>query len=60
MDAFLDEKALAAYLSVSVATLRAWRLRGTGPEYRKLGSAVRYHSAAIQSWLASRPSGGGR
>jgi predicted DNA-binding transcriptional regulator AlpA len=59
MDTFLREKDLAALLAVSVATLRAWRLRGKGPRYVKIGSAVRYRQEDINAWLDSRPSGGG-
>ena len=59
MDAFINEKALAAFLAVSVATVRAWRLRGRGPRFVKLGSAVRYRPEDIDTWIGSRPSGGG-
>jgi predicted DNA-binding transcriptional regulator AlpA len=58
MDSFLNEKQLAAYLGISVAALRAWRLKGLGPRFVKLGSAVRYDPAAVQAWLVSCPSGG--
>ena len=32
----------AIYLSVSEAALKAWRLRGGGPPWIKVGHAVRY------------------
>jgi hypothetical protein len=39
----MDEKAAAGYLGkLSPKTLQAWRLRGTGPIFRKIGRTVRY------------------
>jgi predicted DNA-binding transcriptional regulator AlpA len=60
MDTLLNEKNLAARLSLSVATLRAWRLKGYGPKWCKLGSAVRYAPADVEAWLSSCQAGGGR
>lgn len=48
------EKAAAAYLGLSVRTLQAWRLRGGGPEYVKLGAAVRYDRAALDRYISER------
>ena len=55
---FLSEKEVAELLNLKVATLRAWRLRGSGPPYRKLGSAVRYPLDELQDWLNKQPHGG--
>jgi predicted DNA-binding transcriptional regulator AlpA len=51
---------LAAYLGVSVATPRKWRLNGTGPRWFKLGggSLVRYSLNDVQAWLEKCPAGG--
>ncbi|WP_369723684.1 helix-turn-helix transcriptional regulator [Bradyrhizobium sp. LLZ17] len=38
----------AAELGLSVHTLNGWRVKGCGPEFVKLGSAVRYTDEAIQ------------
>lgn len=38
----LTVREAARYLGVSPATLNAWRSRGTGPEYLKLGGKVFY------------------
>lgn len=46
------EKEAAAYLNVSTRTLQAWRLRGGGPEYVKLGNAVRYDRATLGRFIA--------
>jgi hypothetical protein len=55
----LSDVELADYFGCSVATVRKWRLNGTGPRWRKLGSLVRYSLVDAQAYLASRPSGGG-
>ena len=38
----LTEREVAALLGLSVATLRAWRHRGKGPRFLRLGRSVRY------------------
>jgi excisionase family DNA binding protein len=48
------EKEAAVYLNVSPRTLQAWRLRGGGPEYVKLGNAVRYDRDALDRFIAER------
>jgi predicted DNA-binding transcriptional regulator AlpA len=54
----LNEYQVAAILGVSVATVRRWRLLRQGPKYLKIGAAVRYKHQDLDSWLASRPTGG--
>jgi predicted DNA-binding transcriptional regulator AlpA len=49
----LNEMQVAKYLNMSVASLRKWRLFRTGPQLVKIGSAVRYKSADIETWLDS-------
>lgn len=46
-DRVLMEPDVALRLGVSVHTLRAWRRRGKGPCYLKLGRAVRYRAADV-------------
>ncbi len=60
MERLMTEKDLAPLLSVSLPTLRAWRLKRCGPKFVKLGSAVRYDPNAVQEWIASCPTGGKR
>ena len=48
------EREAAAYLNVSHRTLQAWRLRGGGPEYVKLGAAIRYDRDALDRFIAQR------
>lgn len=42
LDSALNENQAAEFLGVSVRTLQAWRVRGGGPRYIKIGRAVRY------------------
>jgi phage terminase Nu1 subunit (DNA packaging protein) len=46
-DAALNETQAAEFLGVSVRTLQAWRVRGGGPLYCKIGRAVRYQRRAL-------------
>lgn len=48
------EREAAAYLNVSTRTLQAWRVRGGGPEYVKLGNAVRYDREALDRYISAR------
>jgi hypothetical protein len=42
-----NEMQAAILLGVSVRTLQAWRVRGGGPPYVKIGRAVRYQRRAL-------------
>lgn len=42
----------AAYLKLSPRTLEHWRETGSGPNFVKLGRAVRYSRATIDGYLA--------
>jgi predicted DNA-binding transcriptional regulator AlpA len=51
----LTERDTAKWLGLTVATLRAWRHRGTGPQFRKFGRAVRYLQLDVHAFIeASR------
>jgi excisionase family DNA binding protein len=52
------EEQVAKQLSVSVATLRRWRLISRGPQFIKVGSLVRYRPEHVEQWLAELPTGG--
>lgn len=48
----LNESEAARYLSVSVRTLQAWRVRGGGPTFCRLGRrAVRYRRTDIDAFV---------
>jgi hypothetical protein len=50
-ETFFSEDTLATRWRVSVRTLQAWRLRGDGPRFTKLGKrCVRYPVAAIEEF----------
>jgi predicted DNA-binding transcriptional regulator AlpA len=51
---FVEERAVAELLGVSVALLRKWRLFRNGPPYHKVGRLVRYSSKEVLEWLHSR------
>ena len=58
-----DTAELAEYLSsigirVTVAALRVWRNRGTGPRWLKVGHRVYYRREHIQEWLRECEHGG--
>jgi predicted site-specific integrase-resolvase len=54
--AALKEREAAILLGVSTKTLQAWRWKGTGPEYMKLGNgrgaAIRYEPEALEKFKA--------
>ena len=56
----LNEHDVARITGLSVASVRRWRLLKQGPQYLKLGSAVRYRAEDITKWLETRPTGGER
>jgi predicted DNA-binding transcriptional regulator AlpA len=53
-DCLLKEQTLADLWGLSVRTLQAWRQRGEGPPYVKLGGSVRYTQSGSRRWLAKQ------
>ncbi len=51
---FLDSNQAATYLGLKRTTLEAWRCRGDGPKFAKLGRAVRYRQSDLDTWIESR------
>ena len=47
----LTEREVAALLGLSVATLRAWRHRGKGPRFLRLGRSVRYLPSDVDDFV---------
>ena len=47
----LDEREVSKRLSISINTLRCWRLTGDGPNWVKLGRLVRYDAAALENFV---------
>jgi predicted DNA-binding transcriptional regulator AlpA len=51
----LNERQVADYLNMSVASVRKWRLFRKGPKFVKLGRAIRYRRIDVEAWLSSCP-----
>ena len=49
--ALLDEHAAAAFLNLSIHTLRSWRSQGIGPSFHRLGRCIRYSTKALETFL---------
>jgi excisionase family DNA binding protein len=49
----LTETEVAQRLGLSVATLRAWRMRHKGPRFVRFGRAVRYLAEDIEQFIAA-------
>ena len=47
----LTEREVAELLGLSVATLRAWRHRGKGPRFLRLGRSVRYLPSDVDDFV---------
>lgn len=54
IESLLTETEAAGYLKLTTRTLQAWRWKGGGPTYLKLGSSVRYRRTDLEDWLLSR------
>jgi hypothetical protein len=50
----LRTQAAAAYLGLEPSTLEAWRCRGGGPVFVKLGKAVRYRLDDLDKFLENQ------
>lgn len=49
---WLDTRAAAARLGLTVGTMQTYRWMGTGPAFRKIGRRVVYSFDALQAWIA--------
>jgi predicted DNA-binding transcriptional regulator AlpA len=47
----LDTHAAAAYLGLATQTIEIFRLKGNGPRFVKMGRAVRYDRADLDSYI---------
>ena len=50
-DRLLTPQGVAALLSLNIQTLAAWRHLQKGPDYIKIGGAVRYRLSDLENWL---------
>ena len=51
---FLDTPEAADYLGVQRSTLEAWRCRGGGPNFVKLGRLVKYRQTDLDNFIEAR------
>ncbi len=50
-DALLNEVQAAQFLSLSIRTLQAWRLKSVGPRIVRAGRAIRYRRRDLIDWI---------
>ena len=50
----LNTAEAAQYVGLGKPTMERFRVSGGGPQYCKLGGAVRYRQADLDAWLESR------
>lgn len=53
-----DTRTVADFLGVPEGTMIAWRYRGTGPRYVRVGRHVRYRWGDVDRWVALQIEGG--
>ena len=51
MSRLVTERDASELLGVSVRTLQKWRLQGNGPQFVKLGHAVRYDVKDLEAYI---------
>ena len=47
---YFSEKEAAAYLNISLSTIRRWRKAATGPEHFHFGGVLRYAESALEDF----------
>lgn len=54
MSTLIDTSGAAAMCGLRASTLHRWRIQGVGPEFLKLGAAIRYRVEDVEAWIESR------
>jgi len=49
----MTQEELADMCDVKVATVRMWRVKGTGPKFTRLGKQAFYRRADVDAWIES-------
>ncbi|WP_245334268.1 helix-turn-helix domain-containing protein [Bradyrhizobium guangdongense] len=47
----MAEVQAADFLRVSIRTLQAWRCRGAGPAFVRVGRSIRYRRRDLLAWI---------
>lgn len=50
-DRLMTEKEAAERYGISVRTFQAWRVKGSGPSYCKIGRSVRYRQSDLNDFI---------
>ncbi len=50
----LHEKDAARLLNASPRTLQAWRVKGVGPTFIRIGRTIRYQASDLKAWIEAR------
>lgn len=53
-DCYTDERGASARLRLSVSTLQKMRVAGNGPQFCKIGKAVRYRVSDLDAYMTAR------
>jgi predicted site-specific integrase-resolvase len=54
LEPLLDSSRVARLPGVEVATLAAWRRRGYGPSWYRIGKKIKYSEADIRTWMSAQ------
>lgn len=49
-DSYLSERMLAKRWAMSHKTLQRWRIKGKGPDFLKIGKAIRYRLCDVETF----------
>jgi predicted DNA-binding transcriptional regulator AlpA len=50
----MNEQAVAKQLNCQIKTMQAWRNRGGGPPFVRVGRLIRYSPDSVAEWIKSR------
>lgn len=50
----VNTEGAARFVGLSSSTLAKYRVAGNGPQYLKVGRAVRYRIADLENWLSEK------
>ena len=51
---FLTEKHTGKAINTAPSTLRAWRVKGKGPRYYKIGGKILYKQSDLDAWIEAQ------
>jgi predicted site-specific integrase-resolvase len=54
LEPLLDPRKVARLLGVEVETLGAWRRKGYGPRWYRIGRKIKYSEADLRSWMSDQ------